>query len=126
MAAPVVHVEVRGLDSAELGSFYREIFGWERDEPRSIGQYSVTSVGSAELTAATGPTADWEANSCTFFIQVADIDATLAQIERLGGKAVMPKQVGPPDFPSPHINVFTKFIDPAGNVVGLVETPAKG
>lgn len=33
----------------------------------------------------------------------------------------MPKQVGPPDFPSPHINVFTKFIDPAGNVVGLVE-----
>ena len=53
-----------------------------------------------------------------------DIDATLAQIEAGGGRAVMPKTVGPDDFPAQHIRVFTLFLDPAGNVVGLVEKPA--
>ncbi len=88
-----------------------------------MGAYSVGSIGAGEMTAATGPVPDWVARSCTFYIQVEDIDTTLRQIEQRGGRAVMPKAVGPPDFPSPHINVFTKFVDPAGNVVGLVERP---
>ncbi len=121
MPAPIVHVEVRGLDAEELRRFYAEVFDWQREESRSIGDYSVGSLGAApEVTAATGPVPEWGTNAATFYIQV-DIDATLDHIERLGGRRVMPKQVGPPDFPSPHINVFTKFIDPAGNVVGLVE-----
>jgi len=32
--APVVHVEIRGLDSDELQAFYAEVFGWRRDEAR--------------------------------------------------------------------------------------------
>lgn len=119
--APIVHVEVRGLDSDVLRHFYRDVFGWDRDETRSIGQYSVCTLGRHEVTAATGPTADWVARSATFYVQVEDIDETLREIEQRGGRRVMPKQVGPPDFPSPHINTFTKFVDPAGNVVGLVE-----
>lgn len=120
-AAPIVHVEVRGLNAPGLRDFYAEVFGWQRDDERSIGDYSVCALPGEALTAATGPVADWEANSATFYIQVADVDETLRAIVRLGGTPVMPKQVGPPDFPSPHINIFTKFMDPAGNVVGLVE-----
>lgn len=120
-AAPIVHVEVRGLDAPVLGEFYEEVFGWQRDPNRSVEGYSVCALPDEPLTAATGSVADWQANSATFFIQVADIDATVREIERRGGVALMPKQIGPPDFPSPHINVFTKFMDPAGNIVGLVE-----
>ena len=123
MPAPIVHVEVRGIDTEELQAFYSEVFGWHRDSARSIGNYSVCSLGRVEVTAATGKAADWLANSATFYIQVAEIEETMAMIEERGGRAVMPKQVGPDDFPSPHINVFTKFVDPAGNVVGLVEKP---
>ena len=122
MAAPVVHVEVRGLNTPELESFYREIFGWERNDALSIGDYSVMEIGSGPLTAATGPVPDWGTMSATFYIQVDDIDETLRRIEEAGGRAVMPRTVGP-QFGATHILVFTKFVDPAGNVVGLVEQP---
>ena len=122
MPAPVVHVEVRGLDAPALRDFYQQVFGWQREEALSIGDYSVADIGTGALTAATGPTADWKARSCTFYIQVDDIDATLSQIEAAGGRRVMPRTEGP-EFGSKHILVFTHFVDPAGNVVGLVETP---
>ena len=122
MAAPVVHVEVRGLDAPALRAFYAEVFGWERDDSLSIGEYSVGSIGTRELTAATGPVAEWKARSLTFYIQVEDIEATLDQIEAAGGRRVMPRTEGP-EFGAKHILVFTHFVDPAGNVVGLVETP---
>ncbi|MBT8197631.1 MAG: VOC family protein [Acidimicrobiia bacterium] len=122
MAAPVVHVEVRGLDAPALRAFYQEVFGWERRDDLSIGDYSVAEIGTGGLTAATGPAADWKARSCTFYIQVDDIDQTLEHIEAAGGKRVMPRTEGPV-FGASHILVFTQFVDPAGNVVGLVETP---
>ena len=123
MAAPIVHVEVRGLDEPGLREFYGRIFGWKRNDELSVDGYSVADIGGGGLTAATGQVADWHARECIFYIQVDDIDATLAEIEAAGGTAVMPKTAGPEGFPAKHIRVFTHFIDPAGNVVGLVETP---
>lgn len=122
MTRPVVHVEVRGLDAPGLQEFYREVFGWERDDALSIGDYSVMGIGEGRLTAGIGPVPDWTARSATFYIQVDDIDETLASIEAAGGKAVMPRTEGPA-FGATHILVFTSFVDPAGNRVGLVETP---
>ena len=123
MTAPVVHVEVRGLDQPRLASFYEQNFGWTRDDGLSIDNYSVGKIGTGDLTAATGPVPEWSSRSATFFIQVDDIDAALRMIEASGGRAGMPRTVGP-DFGAKHILIFTKFIDPAGNVVGLVERPA--
>ena len=124
MARPVVHVEVRGLDSLLLQEFYREVFGWERNEALSIGDYTVAEIGSGIMTVGIGPVPDWNARSAKFYIQVDDIDETLARIEAAGGRAVMPRTVGP-EFGATHILVFTTFVDPAGNEVGLVETPAE-
>jgi predicted enzyme related to lactoylglutathione lyase len=121
--APIVHVEVRGLDEPLLRDFYRNIFGWTRSEDLSMDSDSIAEIGGGGLTAATGQVPDWHARECNFYIQVDDIDETLAQIQAAGGKAVMPKTVGPEDFPAKHIRVFTHFVDPAGNVVGLVEKP---
>lgn len=125
MPAPVVHVELRCLDVPELAEFYREVFGWGRDEGLSIENYSVLPVQGEQLTAAVGPVAEWGSPSAIFYIQVDDIDATLENIESRGGKAVMPRTEGP-KFGATHILVFTRFVDPAGNVVGLVEKPTAG
>ena len=123
MAQPVVHVEIRGLDSPRLRDFYESVFGWERDESQSIGDYTVANIGSGALTAGIGPVPEWSARSAKFYIQVDDIDATLGAVEAAGGSAVMPRTVGP-DFGATHILIFTTFLDPAGNEVGLVEKPA--
>ena len=122
MAAPVVHVEVRGLDAPSLTAFYRDVFGWERQEELSIGDYSVMEIGSGTLTAAVGPVPEWSAMSAKFYIQVDDVEAPLETIEAAGGRRVMPRTEGP-TFGATHILVFTSCVDPAGNVVGLVETP---
>ena len=122
MARPVVHVEVRGLDSLVLQEFYSKVFGWERNPDLSIGDYAVAEIGSGSLTVGIGPVPDWSARSAKFYIQVDDIDETLTRIEAAGGTAVMPRTVGP-DFGAEHILIFTTFVDPAGNEVGLVEKP---
>ena len=55
MAAPVVHIEVRGLDAPELQKFYHEVFGWRRNDDLSIDDYAVAEIGGASLTAGIGP-----------------------------------------------------------------------
>ena len=122
MPRPVVHLEARGLDALELQNFYREVFGWDRNDALSIGDYSVAEIGEGPLTIGIGPVPEWSTRSAKFYVQVEDIDETLRRIEEAGGKAVMPRTEGP-TFGATHILVFTSFLDPAGNEIGLVETP---
>jgi hypothetical protein len=63
MAAPVVHVEVRGLDSQRLRTFHRDMFGWEPDPALSVGDDAVHPLADATLTAATGPVPEWSTHS---------------------------------------------------------------
>ena len=98
MARPVVHDEVRGLDSGLLQEFYSEVFGWERNEGLSIGDYAVAEIGAGNLTVGIGPVPDWSARSAKFYIQVDDIDETLTRIEAAGGRAVMPRTVAWPSW----------------------------
>ena len=86
VAQPVVHVEVRGLDAPELQEFYREVFGWERNNDLSLGDYSVAEIGDGPLTVGIGPVPEWSARSAKFHIQVDDIEETLRRIEAAGGK----------------------------------------
>jgi predicted enzyme related to lactoylglutathione lyase len=53
----------------------------------------------------------------TFYVETTDVDASLAQAERLGGKVVMPKTA----LPDVTIGVFE---DPEGHAIGLVEAKA--
>ena len=122
MARPVVHLEVRGLDAQALRTFYEDVFGWERVEDMSIDAYSVAQIGSGPLTVGIGPVPEWSARSAKFYVQVDDIDETLSRVEAAGGQPIMPRTVGP-EFGAKHILVFTAFVDPAGNEIGLVETP---
>ena len=51
----------------------------------------------------------------TFYVQVVDLNETLAKAEEMGGKAVMQ----PMDYPDgPTIAMFD---DPEGNTIGLVK-----
>ncbi|NNF68860.1 MAG: hypothetical protein HKN01_03750 [Acidimicrobiia bacterium] len=94
------------------------------DESLSIDDYAVTGIGSGELTVGIGPVPEWSARGAKFYIQVDNIEETLGRIEAAGGRAVMPRTVGP-DFGATHILVFTSFLDPAGNEIGLVEPPSR-
>lgn len=51
----------------------------------------------------------------TFYVQVKDTDAHLKEVEKLGGKVVMPTIV------IPGMVTFALFSDPEGHVIGLVK-----
>jgi uncharacterized protein len=113
MAHPVVHFEVAGKDAAELQKFYGSAFGWKIDANNPMN-YGMVEAVEGGIAGGVSPSPDGEKH-LTFYIQADDLQAALDQIEKLGGKTVMP----PMDVPGgPSIAHFT---DPAGNLVGLVK-----
>jgi len=53
----------------------------------------------------------------TIYVYSADINATLAQAEKLGGKTLVPKS------PIPGVGNYGLFKDPSGNIIGLLDIP---
>jgi hypothetical protein len=112
-ANPVVHFELLGSDGSALQKFYSDLFGWQIDANNPVN-YGMVSAVEGGIAGGVGPSQDG-APFVTVYIQVADLQAALDQIEKAGGKTDMP----PMDVPGgPTIAMFT---DPAGNHVGLVK-----
>ena len=115
MANKVVHFEVLGRDGQKLQQFYASLFGWKVDasNPKQYGLVTGedAGIGGGIATSQGAP-------MVTFYVEVPDLAAALAQGERLGGKTVMP----PTDVPGgPKI---AQFADPDGNVIGLTQAGA--
>lgn len=121
MAGRVVHFEIPYEDSERAGRFYTELFGWQLMPMPDMG-YTIVATGPTDPQS--GPTESGFINGGMFsrddpsrgtnvVIDVDDIDATLAAVERAGGKTQMAKQaVGDMGFTG-------YFTDTEGNVVGL-------
>ena len=110
MGQPVVHFEVIGQDGDKLPRYYGDLFGWEFDtgNPMDYGLVNGAGIGGG---SAKGP--DGYEGHVTFYVEVPDVEATLAQAESLGGSRALPDPRGteprplrqPPDpqgHPHPH------------------------
>lgn len=109
MSHPVVHFEIGCKDKEATSKFYSAAFGWKID----AGPMSMIDTGSGEGVQGHIAALGHEPHQFThFYIQTGDVAASLAQIEALGGKIVVP----PVPIPT---GTFAWFADPEGNVVGL-------
>ena len=121
MAGQVVHFEIPVDDQERAHSFYREAFGWQL-EP--MPQMSYTMVTTSALDEEGQPTEAGAINggmlqreppvtNPVVVISVDDIDAALAEVERLGGSVKQPRTaVG-------DMGYSAYFTDPEGNTLGL-------
>ena len=93
---------------ASTVAFYTQAFGWKIEGP--MGMIDTGSeTGIQGHVAALGH----EAHQFThFYVQTDDVGASLAEIESLGGRTVVPSV----DIPS---GTFAWFSDPEGSIVGL-------
>jgi predicted enzyme related to lactoylglutathione lyase len=113
MANKIVHFEILGKDGKKIQSFYSSLFGWSIDanNPMDYGMVSPEQVGMGGGVSASQDGKPF----VTVYVEVADLDATLKQVESLGGKTTMP----PMDVPGgPKLAMFS---DPEGNVIGLTQ-----
>lgn len=116
MADKLVHWEIVGPDADAMKEFYGELFGWDFQSPPGFGDYHMTVADQTGLGGAVGKGNEEMSSYVTLYIEVPDITARLAAIEAAGGKTVMPRtEVG-------DMVTFGMFIDPAGNLIGLVES----
>jgi predicted enzyme related to lactoylglutathione lyase len=116
MGAPVVRFEVTTSgDAAALQRFYADTFDWDVNADNPMG-YGVVVTGPEGKGINGGISGGPDGhNQVTFYVEVPDIDATLATIEAAGGKTIMPREV------LPGMITLAIFADPHGNVIGLVE-----
>ena len=108
MGNPVVRFEIGCRDAEKTRAFFGALFDWSI-ESAGPGLSIDTGAGVGGGITALGH----EPHRYTiFYVEVADIAATLAEVEKLGGK----KLVGPVPLPT---GSFAWFSDPEGNTVGL-------
>lgn len=114
MGAPVVHFEIMGGKEGELEKFYAELFGWKINSNNPL-KYGIVDTGAAPAGIKGGVGAAQDgAKRVSIYAQVSDLQATLNQAEKLGGKTIL----APTEVPGgPKLAMFT---DPAGNVTGLI------
>jgi len=125
MGNAVVHFEVMAQDRAKLAPFYGELFGWKIDTDNEIG-YGVIAHsdnhGAGGVGIGGGIFGDMPAgqDGVTFYVEVDDVDATLTQVEKLGGKRLMGPETtsGGPKF--------GHLLDPEGHWIGLFEKGSSG
>jgi predicted enzyme related to lactoylglutathione lyase len=121
MGQPVVHFEVIGKDAARLQSYYSQLFGWEVNTANSMNYGTVPREGNTNadgvgIGGGVGAGPEGYDGHVTFYVEVDDPEAALAQAESLGGKRLFG-----PDQVMPGV-VIGQFTDPEGHVIGVVQT----
>lgn len=110
---PIVHVEIPAHDPAAASRFYADLFGWK---PETMPDLDYIAFGAQPGPGGGFPKVDdqtFKPGDVVVYVGTDDIDATLAKVEALGGKTLLPKTE------IPNIGWFAFFSDPTGNRIGL-------
>jgi predicted enzyme related to lactoylglutathione lyase len=116
MPHPVVHFEIISTNAPRLQRFYQETFGWKIDADNSL-HYGLLDMGNAGrgIDGGIGAARPGIQNHVTFYIEVPELEAALAQVTT-GGGTIINARMQVPDGPA-----LAHFLDPDGNVIGLME-----
>jgi uncharacterized protein len=125
MGQAVVHFEITGGDGKKLQEYYGELFDWDIDADNEFGYGVVDREGNTNEDGigigggiSTGP--EGYPGHVTVYVQVPDVEASLAKAESLGGTRMMgPEEV----MPGLTIGLFT---DPEGHVLGVMTGQGSG
>ncbi len=123
MGQPVVHFEITGRDGPALQSFYSSLFGWNVNADNPMGYGIVTreenlSADGIGIGGGISQGPDGYPGHVTVYIEVPDVEASLAQAETLGATRMM----GPEEVMEGL--VIGLFTDPEGHPVGVVKAVA--
>jgi predicted enzyme related to lactoylglutathione lyase len=113
----VCYIEIPALDIDTSSNFYRSVFGWNT---RKRGDGSLAfddAVGEVSGTWVLGRKAMTEPG-LLIYIMVDSVAASIDAVIANGGMIVQPIGGDAPE-------ITARFTDPAGNVLGLYQEPAR-
>ncbi len=113
----ICYVEIPASDIARSSDFYRAVFGWNVRQRGDGHKAFDDGVGEVSGTWVTGrPVANKP--GLLLYVMVGDIEAAIRAVIANGGTIVQPLGADAPE-------ITARFADPAGNVIGLYQEPAK-
>jgi len=110
MVGKMVHFELPAEDTARARGFWSGVFGWSFADPGMGVEYWMTRTGD-EQGGAVYP----GEGGLLLYFDSEDIDATLAKVAELGGKAG-------DKSPIPHVGWFAHCTDTEGNTFGIFQS----
>lgn len=114
----ICYLQIPAADITRSANFYQLVFGWNlrrRGDGRTAFDDGVGEVSGEWVRGR--PPADQP--GILLYIMVDSVAATLEKIVANGGQIVQPIGADAPE-------ITARFLDPAGNIFGLYQEPAKG
>ena len=114
----ICYLEIPAIDIQTSVNFYRSVFGWN---VRTRGDGSIAfddGVGEVSGTWVLNRSAMTEVG-LLIYIMVDSVAATIDSVIAHGGEIVQPIGADAPE-------ITARFSDPAGNILGLYQQPARG
>jgi predicted enzyme related to lactoylglutathione lyase len=113
----ICYVEIPATDIGRSAAFYQKVFGWnirQRSDGHTAFDDTVGEVsGSWVLGRPPSP-----APGLLLYIMVDSVEKTLGSVSAEGGVVVQAIGADAPE-------ITERFSDPAGNVIGLYQEPAR-
>lgn len=113
MGNPVVHWQILSKDPDATAKFYGKLFGWQVDTANSLGYRVVNTQAGRGIDGGIWPCPPEGHNLVQLFVEVQDVDASVAQAVKLGAKVIVPKSALPDG------DTLAIVLDPIGQPFGI-------
>jgi predicted enzyme related to lactoylglutathione lyase len=111
------HIELTSTDKNASAKFYSDLFGWPTETFQPM-DYTMTSFPEGETTAAFTPVNEEQGmmpGSVLVYVDVDDVDATIARAKELGAAIIMDK------MEIPTVGWMMIVGDPGGNRIAAMQ-----
>jgi uncharacterized protein len=113
----ICYLEMPAVNVAESAAFYAGVFGWPMRRRGDGAQAFDDTTGqvSGAFVVGRAPAAT---PGVLFYIMVDSVAAACQAVQAHGGRIVQPPGADAPELTA-------RFCDPAGNLIGLYQEPAR-
>ena len=119
MSNPVVRWQIISPEPERTAAFYQKLFAWRTSQANALGYRELSSGGEKGADGGVWPAPPGQAGFVQLFVEVDDVDATVAQATALGATVVIPKSVLPDG------DTMAVLVDPAGISFGVCRLAAR-
>jgi predicted enzyme related to lactoylglutathione lyase len=119
MPNPVVRWQILSPEPEKLTQFYQRLFSWKVSSANALGYREIRTSVSPSIDGGVWPAPAQSGTFVQLFIEVEDVDASIAKAESLGATTLVPKSVLPDG------DTMAVLQDPAGMSFGVCQLAAK-
>jgi uncharacterized protein len=115
MSCPVVQFQILAKDPERASAFYADAFGWRVDADNPLGYRIIDTGASDGISGGIWPSPPDGHNFVQLFIKVPSVPESVARVEGLGGRTIVPPQTLPAG------QMLAIMLDPQGIAFGLTD-----